>query len=129
MVAVAARDLNRAKEFAQKYNIPKAYGSYEELAKDPNVGEWPGYWRWRQSWAQPLACAVANGRRCSSLIPAQLTAVGWAVLWKGLGSAGLGSRVSRHSLANDRLKLYLDARLLKLRPSFSGGSWGWNLTI
>lgn len=37
VVAVAARDLNRAKEFAQKYNIPKAYGSYEELAKDPNV--------------------------------------------------------------------------------------------
>lgn len=37
VVAVAARDLNRAKEFAQKYNIPKAFGSYEELAKDPNV--------------------------------------------------------------------------------------------
>ncbi|XP_029425286.1 trans-1,2-dihydrobenzene-1,2-diol dehydrogenase isoform X2 [Nannospalax galili] len=37
VVAVAARDLSRAKEFAQKYNIPKAYGSYEELAKDPNV--------------------------------------------------------------------------------------------
>ncbi|KAL1769204.1 trans-1,2-dihydrobenzene-1,2-diol dehydrogenase [Sigmodon hispidus] len=37
VVAVAARDLNRAKEFAQKYSIPKAYGSYEELAKDPNV--------------------------------------------------------------------------------------------
>uniref|UniRef100_A0A2K5SD99 Dihydrodiol dehydrogenase n=1 Tax=Cebus imitator TaxID=2715852 RepID=A0A2K5SD99_CEBIM len=38
VVAVAARDLSRAKEFAQKHNIPKAYGSYEELAKDPNVG-------------------------------------------------------------------------------------------
>uniref|UniRef100_A0A8C5VVS0 Dihydrodiol dehydrogenase n=1 Tax=Microcebus murinus TaxID=30608 RepID=A0A8C5VVS0_MICMU len=38
VVAVAARDLSRAKEFAQKYDIPKAYGSYEELAKDPNVG-------------------------------------------------------------------------------------------
>ncbi|XP_051004484.1 trans-1,2-dihydrobenzene-1,2-diol dehydrogenase [Acomys russatus] len=37
VVAVAARDLNRAKEFAQRHNIPKAYGSYEELAKDPNV--------------------------------------------------------------------------------------------
>nr|XP_006986343.2 trans-1,2-dihydrobenzene-1,2-diol dehydrogenase [Peromyscus maniculatus bairdii] len=37
VVAVAARDLNRAKVFAQKYNIPKAYGSYEELAKDPDV--------------------------------------------------------------------------------------------
>ncbi|XP_023088474.1 trans-1,2-dihydrobenzene-1,2-diol dehydrogenase [Piliocolobus tephrosceles] len=37
VVAVAARDLSRAKEFAQKHDIPKAYGSYEELAKDPNV--------------------------------------------------------------------------------------------
>uniref|UniRef100_A0A8C8YAA4 Trans-1,2-dihydrobenzene-1,2-diol dehydrogenase n=1 Tax=Prolemur simus TaxID=1328070 RepID=A0A8C8YAA4_PROSS len=37
VVAVAARDLSRAKEFARKYDIPKAYGSYEELAKDPNV--------------------------------------------------------------------------------------------
>ncbi|GAB1292077.1 Trans-1,2-dihydrobenzene-1,2-diol dehydrogenase [Apodemus speciosus] len=37
VVAVAARDLNRAEEFARKHNIPKAYGSYEELAKDPNV--------------------------------------------------------------------------------------------
>ena len=39
-MAVAARDLSRAKEFAKKHDIPKAYGSYEELAKDPDVGEW-----------------------------------------------------------------------------------------
>uniref|UniRef100_A0AC11C5D1 Dihydrodiol dehydrogenase n=1 Tax=Ovis aries TaxID=9940 RepID=A0AC11C5D1_SHEEP len=38
VVAVAARDLSRAKEFAKKHDIPKAYGSYEELAKDPDVG-------------------------------------------------------------------------------------------
>ncbi|OWK16332.1 DHDH [Cervus elaphus hippelaphus] len=37
VVAVAARDLSRAKEFAKKHDIPKAYGSYEELAKDPDV--------------------------------------------------------------------------------------------
>ncbi|KAM6223621.1 trans-1,2-dihydrobenzene-1,2-diol dehydrogenase [Rhynchocyon petersi] len=37
VVAVAARDLSRAKEFACKHDIPKAYGSYEELAQDPNV--------------------------------------------------------------------------------------------
>ncbi|XP_053308034.1 trans-1,2-dihydrobenzene-1,2-diol dehydrogenase-like [Spea bombifrons] len=36
-VAVAARDLKRAKDFAQTHNIPRAYGSYEELAKDPNI--------------------------------------------------------------------------------------------
>ncbi|KAJ8272268.1 hypothetical protein COCON_G00111270 [Conger conger] len=37
VVAVAARDLGRAQEFAKKHNIPKAYGNYEELAKDPEI--------------------------------------------------------------------------------------------
>ncbi|XP_055947266.1 trans-1,2-dihydrobenzene-1,2-diol dehydrogenase-like isoform X2 [Argiope bruennichi] len=36
-VAIAARSLASAKEFASNHNIPKAYGSYEELAKDPDV--------------------------------------------------------------------------------------------
>lgn len=36
-MAVAARDLPRAQEFAATHKIAKAYGSYEELAKDPNV--------------------------------------------------------------------------------------------
>lgn len=35
--AVAARDLERAEAFAKKWGFEKAYGSYEELAKDPNV--------------------------------------------------------------------------------------------
>src|SRR4029434_10042362 len=39
VVAVAARSLERAQDFAKKHSIPKAYGSYEELAKDPNIGE------------------------------------------------------------------------------------------
>ncbi|XP_073706975.1 trans-1,2-dihydrobenzene-1,2-diol dehydrogenase [Garra rufa] len=37
VVAVAARDLKHALEFAQKHSIPRAYGSYEELAKDPEI--------------------------------------------------------------------------------------------
>ncbi|CAG2117483.1 unnamed protein product, partial [Medioppia subpectinata] len=37
LVAVAARDLKSAQEFARIHGIPKAYGSYEELARDPNV--------------------------------------------------------------------------------------------
>ncbi|XP_005412980.1 PREDICTED: trans-1,2-dihydrobenzene-1,2-diol dehydrogenase [Chinchilla lanigera] len=37
VVAVAARELSRAREFAQKHGIPRAYGSYQELAEDPNV--------------------------------------------------------------------------------------------
>uniref|UniRef100_A0A8C3SGB1 Trans-1,2-dihydrobenzene-1,2-diol dehydrogenase n=1 Tax=Chelydra serpentina TaxID=8475 RepID=A0A8C3SGB1_CHESE len=36
-VAIAARDLARAQEYAKKHGIPRAYGSYEELARDPDV--------------------------------------------------------------------------------------------
>jgi len=35
--AVASRSLDKAEEFAKKFNAKKAYGSYEELAKDPDV--------------------------------------------------------------------------------------------
>ncbi|MBP5275066.1 MAG: Gfo/Idh/MocA family oxidoreductase [Abditibacteriota bacterium] len=35
--AVAARDLKRARAFADKYGIPKAYGSYRELMEDPEI--------------------------------------------------------------------------------------------
>ena len=38
VVAVAARSLARAQEFAQKHDIPRAYGSYDELANDPEIG-------------------------------------------------------------------------------------------
>lgn len=37
IVAVAARDLIRAKDFAQRFEIPNAYDSYLKLAQDPNV--------------------------------------------------------------------------------------------
>ncbi|CAG2178837.1 unnamed protein product, partial [Oppiella nova] len=36
-VAVGARELKSAQDFANLFNIPKAYGSYEELAKDKDV--------------------------------------------------------------------------------------------
>ncbi|XP_064652679.1 trans-1,2-dihydrobenzene-1,2-diol dehydrogenase-like [Lineus longissimus] len=37
IVAVAARDIERAREFATKHKIDKVYGSYEDLAKDPEI--------------------------------------------------------------------------------------------
>ena len=39
VVAVAARNLQQAKEFAEKFGIPKAYGSYEELSTDADIGK------------------------------------------------------------------------------------------
>lgn len=35
--AVASRSYDRAKEFAEKWNFKKAYGSYEEMLEDPKV--------------------------------------------------------------------------------------------
>ncbi|KAK2853566.1 hypothetical protein Q5P01_006227 [Channa striata] len=37
VVAVAARKLEDAQEFAKKHSISRAYGSYEELARDPDI--------------------------------------------------------------------------------------------
>ena len=37
LYAVASRNLERAQEFANRWNFEKAYGSYEELFSDPNV--------------------------------------------------------------------------------------------
>lgn len=38
LVAVAARSLADAQTFAENHQVEKAYGSYQELAKDPDVG-------------------------------------------------------------------------------------------
>lgn len=37
LIAVASRSLERAESFAQKYNVPRSYGSYEELLNDSDV--------------------------------------------------------------------------------------------
>jgi predicted dehydrogenase len=37
VVAVSSRDLTRARQFADKMQVPVAYGSYEELLADPTI--------------------------------------------------------------------------------------------
>ena len=37
LYAVASRDIAKAKEFSEKYNSVKYYGSYDELYNDPNI--------------------------------------------------------------------------------------------
>ncbi len=36
-VAIASRSMERAREFAEKYKLPKAYGSYMDLLNDPGI--------------------------------------------------------------------------------------------
>ncbi len=37
LIAVGSRDVQRAKEFGQRHNIPNCHGSYKDLAADPDV--------------------------------------------------------------------------------------------
>ena len=37
VAAVAAREVGRAQEFADRFGIPQVHGSYQELLDDPNV--------------------------------------------------------------------------------------------
>ncbi|CAM3366319.1 Gfo/Idh/MocA family protein [Marinicrinis lubricantis] len=37
LVAVGSKSMERAEKFAEEFNIPKAYGDYEEMANDPNI--------------------------------------------------------------------------------------------
>ena len=37
LMAVASRNISSAQEFAKEHNVPKAYGTYEELAKDEDI--------------------------------------------------------------------------------------------
>lgn len=37
IAVVASRSFDRAQDFAKRHGIPKAYGSYEELANDPDI--------------------------------------------------------------------------------------------
>lgn len=39
VVAVAARSLTRAHEFSRVHSVGRSYGSYEELARDEEVGK------------------------------------------------------------------------------------------
>lgn len=39
LVAVAAREKARAQTFAEKFKFRKAYASYDDLEKDPNIGK------------------------------------------------------------------------------------------
>jgi hypothetical protein len=53
LVAVASRDLKKAEEWAQKHDVPKAYGSYEELlaASDVDAVYIPLPTMLRKEWA------------------------------------------------------------------------------
>ena len=42
LVAVGSRSVFKAKEFAKEFGAARTHGSYEDLAKDPDVARWSG---------------------------------------------------------------------------------------
>ena len=42
-VAIAARDKDRAQKYADRLGFEKAYGSYDDLVNDPDVGKFVSY--------------------------------------------------------------------------------------
>ena len=37
-LAIGSRSLGKAQAFAARFSIPRAYGSYDELLEDPDIG-------------------------------------------------------------------------------------------
>lgn len=86
LLAVASRDLERARSYAAEWEIPRAYGSYEELLQDPKVdaiyislpNRYHAEWTVKAAQAgkhvlceKPLALSVAE---CDQIIAAARTA-------------------------------------------------------
>lgn len=63
-MAVASRDLQHAEEFAKRHKVPRAYGSYQELAQDPDIGE-----LLLHIWAQLKTLFDANDETLGRTIP------------------------------------------------------------
>lgn len=78
VLAVASRDVARAREFALTFDVPKAYGAYEELLDDPEVvavyiplpNSLHAEWTVRAAakgkhvlCEKPVACSSADARR------------------------------------------------------------------
>lgn len=40
LVAIGARSKESAEKFAGTFGIPKAYGTYQEIADDPDIGKY-----------------------------------------------------------------------------------------
>lgn len=63
LYAVASRSYDKAKAFADKWGVEKAYGSYEELAKDENVDLIYVATPHSEHFANTKLC-LENGRNC-----------------------------------------------------------------
>ncbi len=88
VVAVAASTLESAQKKAKEYNVPKAYGSYEELIADPDIhvvhNTTPNYLH------APVNLAVIAGKKhIVSDKPLALDSAEARTMWKAAQDAGV----------------------------------------
>ncbi|XP_062404694.1 trans-1,2-dihydrobenzene-1,2-diol dehydrogenase-like [Sardina pilchardus] len=81
VVAVAARSLERAQDFAKKHSIPKAYGSYEELAKDPNIAGLPHSLVIDYETTDSVRLSPAPFTGTSYVLPSYVRSLLWQGIW------------------------------------------------
>ena len=58
VLAVAARSKERADQFAEKFSIPRAYGSYLELVEDEDVGRYDHFGNFTSTKSIPTIPSV-----------------------------------------------------------------------
>ena len=100
--AVASRSLEKAQDFAGKYGFEKAYGSYRELAHDPDVDV--------VYIATPMASHYDDTILCLNS--------GKNVLCEKSVSLNSGQLSEMHSLAKSKSLFFMEAMWMKCRPVF-----------
>ncbi len=68
--AVASRNIQQAQKFAKQYDIPKAYGSYDELLNEPGIDavyiSLPNGMHGSTSFVVVAICAFLTSPRCGA---------------------------------------------------------------
>lgn len=100
--AVCSRDAGKAREFGSRYNIPKQYGSYEELAQDPQVD--------LVYVATPVGCHYENVKLCLES--------GRNVLCEKTFTEESGQARELYELARSRQLFLMEAMWMKCHPVF-----------
>jgi predicted dehydrogenase len=101
LVAVGSRSLDSARAFAGRYGAPRAYGSYEEVASDPDVDV--------VYVATPHAFHAENVRTCF--------AAGKAVLCEKALTLNAPDAVALVQEARDRGLFFMEAMWMRCNPT------------
>ena len=117
--AVAARDLERAQVFAQKYEVKKVYGSYEEMLADDEVELVYIATPHSHHYLHAKMCLEAGKHVLCDAGPARSNRAGWWIRWCAVPrTAAAPSRcVSRSAVLKSVQNVPLPAWCFSFFPS------------